>query len=64
MNATYLKAPTLYRDHLAHRAGWQYWTVNPEVRATIITLKSDDEFLVFSKEPTTAHRRPTRQWST
>ena len=49
MNATYLKAPTLYRDHLAHRAGWQYWTVNPEVRATIITLKSDDEFLVFSK---------------
>ena len=28
MNATYLKAPTLYRDHLAHRAGWQYWTVN------------------------------------
>jgi len=49
MNATYLKAPTLFRDHLAHRAGWQYWTVNPEVRATIITLKSDDEFLVFSK---------------
>jgi hypothetical protein len=49
MNATYLKAPTLYRDHLAHRAGWQYWTVNPEVRATIITLKSDDEFLIFSK---------------
>ena len=49
MNATYLKAPTLFRDHLAHRPGWQYWTVNPEVRATIITLKSDDEFLVFSK---------------
>ena len=49
MNATYLKAPTLYRDHLAHRPGWQYWTVNPEVRATIISLKSDEEFLVFSK---------------
>jgi 2-polyprenyl-6-methoxyphenol hydroxylase-like FAD-dependent oxidoreductase len=49
MNATYLKAPTLFRDHLAHRPSWQYWAVNPEVRATIITLKSDDEFLVFSK---------------
>jgi 2-polyprenyl-6-methoxyphenol hydroxylase-like FAD-dependent oxidoreductase len=49
MNATYLKAPTLYRDHLAHRPGWQYWTVNPEARATIISLKSDEEFLVFSK---------------
>ncbi len=51
MNATYLRAPTLYRDHLAHRHCWQYWVVNPEVRATIISLNSDDEFLVFSKAP-------------
>jgi hypothetical protein len=49
MNATYLRAPTLYREHLAHRHCWQYWVVNPEVRATIISLNSDDEFLVFSK---------------
>ena len=31
MNATYFRAPTLFRDHLAHRPGWQYWMVNPEV---------------------------------
>ena len=49
MNATYLRAPTFYRDRVAHEHGWQYWVVNPEVRATIITLNSDDEFLVFSK---------------
>ena len=30
MNATYFRAPTLYRDHLAHRPGWNYWMVNPE----------------------------------
>ena len=29
-NATYFRAPTLYRDHLAHRPGWNYWMVNPE----------------------------------
>ena len=29
-NATYFRAPTLYRDHLAHRPGWKYWIVNPE----------------------------------
>ena len=31
MNATYFRAPTLYRDHLAHRPGWNYWIVNPQV---------------------------------
>jgi 2-polyprenyl-6-methoxyphenol hydroxylase-like FAD-dependent oxidoreductase len=49
MIATHMRAPTLYRDHLAHRHGWQYWVVNPEVRATIIALRGDEEFLVFSK---------------
>jgi 2-polyprenyl-6-methoxyphenol hydroxylase-like FAD-dependent oxidoreductase len=49
MNATYLRAPTFYRDILAHQHGWQYWTINPEARATIISLNRDDEFLVFSK---------------
>jgi 2-polyprenyl-6-methoxyphenol hydroxylase-like FAD-dependent oxidoreductase len=49
MNATYLRAPTLHRDHLAARACWQYWVINPEVRATIISLNAEDEFLVFSK---------------
>lgn len=49
MIATHMRAPTLYRDHLARHHGWQYWVVNPEVRATIITLSGDEEFLVFSK---------------
>jgi len=49
MNATYLRAPTLYREHLVRDPGWQYWVVNPQVRATIISLNRDDEFLVFSK---------------
>ncbi len=49
MIATHMRAPTLYRDHLAHWHGWQYWVVNPEVRATIISLRGDEEFLVFSK---------------
>ena len=49
MIATHMRAPTLYRDHLARHRGWQYWVVNPQVRATIITLAGDDEFLIFSK---------------
>lgn len=49
MIATHMRAPTLYKDHLARRHGWQYWVVNPEVRATIISLRGDEEFLIFSK---------------
>jgi 2-polyprenyl-6-methoxyphenol hydroxylase-like FAD-dependent oxidoreductase len=49
MNATYFRAPTLYRDHLARRPGWNYWIVNPEMRFVLITLNDPDEFLVFSK---------------
>jgi 2-polyprenyl-6-methoxyphenol hydroxylase-like FAD-dependent oxidoreductase len=48
-NATYFRAPTLYRDHLAHRPGWNYWIVNPKGRCTIISLNDPDEFLAFSK---------------
>src|SRR5262245_45464247 len=49
MNATYFRAPTLYRDHLAGRPGWNYWIVNPQLRFVLITLNDADEFLVFSK---------------
>ncbi|MBN8965591.1 MAG: FAD-dependent monooxygenase [Rhizobiales bacterium] len=49
MVATHMRAPTLYRDHLARHHGWQYWMINPDMRATIITLAGDEEFLVFSK---------------
>ncbi len=58
MNATYLRAPTFYRDILVHQHGWQYWTINPDARATIISLNRDDEFLVFSKGDDTG-RVPT-----
>jgi 2-polyprenyl-6-methoxyphenol hydroxylase-like FAD-dependent oxidoreductase len=50
-NATYLRAPTLFRDHLAHRIGWNYWMVNPKGRCTIISLNDTQEFLAFSKAP-------------
>ena len=50
-NATYFRAPTLYRDHLAHRPGWNYWMVHPKGRCTIISLNDDEEFLAFSKAP-------------
>jgi len=49
MNATYFHAPTLYRDHLAQRPGWNYWIVNPEMRFVLITLNDPEDFLVFSK---------------
>jgi 2-polyprenyl-6-methoxyphenol hydroxylase-like FAD-dependent oxidoreductase len=49
MNATYFRAPTLYRDHLAQRPGWNYWIVNPHMRFVLITLNDTEEFLVFSK---------------
>jgi 2-polyprenyl-6-methoxyphenol hydroxylase-like FAD-dependent oxidoreductase len=50
-NATYFRAPTLYRDHLAHRPGWNYWVVHPKGRCTILALNDDEEFLAFSKAP-------------
>jgi 2-polyprenyl-6-methoxyphenol hydroxylase-like FAD-dependent oxidoreductase len=49
MNATFFRAPTLYRDHLEKRPGWNYWIVNPELRFVLITLNDPDDFLVFSK---------------
>lgn len=48
-NATYFRAPTLFRDYLAHRIGWNYWVVNPKGRCTIISLNDPQEFLSFSK---------------
>ncbi len=49
MIATHMRAPTLYKQHLAGRHGWQYWTVNADARMTLISLRGDEEFLVFSK---------------
>ncbi len=50
-NAIYFRAPTLFRDHLAHRLGWNYWVVHPKGRCTIISLNNDEEFLAFAKAP-------------
>jgi 2-polyprenyl-6-methoxyphenol hydroxylase-like FAD-dependent oxidoreductase len=50
-NATYFRAPTLFRDHLARRVGWNYWIVDPKGRCTIISLNNDEEFLAFTKVP-------------
>ena len=49
MNATYFRAPTLHREHLAHRPGWNYWIVNPQIRFVLITLNEAEDFLVLSK---------------
>jgi 2-polyprenyl-6-methoxyphenol hydroxylase-like FAD-dependent oxidoreductase len=49
MISTYLRAPTLYRDYLGSRRAWQYWVVNPELRAGLVALNGDDEFIVWSR---------------
>ncbi len=49
MFASYLRAPTLYRDVLKHRAAFQHWAINPDIRTTIIALNGTDEFLFWMK---------------
>jgi 2-polyprenyl-6-methoxyphenol hydroxylase-like FAD-dependent oxidoreductase len=49
MISTYLRAPTLYRDHLGRRRAWMYWVVNPELRSTLFTLNGKDEFMFYTK---------------
>jgi 2-polyprenyl-6-methoxyphenol hydroxylase-like FAD-dependent oxidoreductase len=45
MFSTYVRAPSLYRDFLGRRRAWQYWAVNPEIRASLIAVNGKDEFL-------------------
>ena len=49
MIATYLRAPTLYRDYLGRRRAWMYWVVNPELRTTLFALNGKDEFMFWIK---------------
>jgi len=49
MFASYLRAPTLYRDVLKDRACFQHWAVNPDIRTTIIALNGVDEFLFWMR---------------
>jgi 2-polyprenyl-6-methoxyphenol hydroxylase-like FAD-dependent oxidoreductase len=51
MIASYLRAPTLYRDHLNRRRAWMYWIVNPELRTTLFSLNGTDEFMFWTKPP-------------
>lgn len=52
MVSTYLRAPTLYRDHLHDKRAWQYWIVNPTLRTALVPLNGDDEFLLWSRDET------------
>lgn len=45
MFSTYVRAPSLYPDFLGRRRAWQYWAVNPEIRASLIAVNGKDEFL-------------------
>jgi 2-polyprenyl-6-methoxyphenol hydroxylase-like FAD-dependent oxidoreductase len=47
MVTSYLRAPGLRR--VVERPCWQYWAVNPEVRATLVSLDGLDEFLLITK---------------
>ncbi len=49
MISTYVRAPTLYRDHLGRRRAWMYWIVNPELRSTLFSLNGSDEFMFWTK---------------
>jgi len=45
MFSTYVRAPALHREFLGSRRAWQYWAVNPEIRASLIAVDGGDEFL-------------------
>ena len=49
MIASYLRAPTLCRDHLGRRRAWMYWVVNPDLRTTLFSLNGTDEFMFWTK---------------
>jgi len=49
MFASYLRAPTLYRDVLKDRACFQHWAINPDIRTTMIALNGKDEFLFWMR---------------
>lgn len=49
MLSTYFRAPTLDREILARRRAWQYWVLNPELRAALVALDGENEFLLLTK---------------
>lgn len=51
MFATYLRAPTLYRDFFGKRPAWLYWSITPEFQTALVAVNGVDEFLMFLKSP-------------
>jgi 2-polyprenyl-6-methoxyphenol hydroxylase-like FAD-dependent oxidoreductase len=45
MFSTYVRVPALYQKFFGTRRAWQYWTVNPEVRSSLIAVDGKEEFL-------------------
>jgi hypothetical protein len=48
MFAMHLRSPELYRV-IPHAPAWQYWAVNRERRAVLISLNGRDEFVVHTQ---------------
>jgi 2-polyprenyl-6-methoxyphenol hydroxylase-like FAD-dependent oxidoreductase len=48
MFSTYLRSREL-RRLMQPRLAWQYWAINPDVRATVISVDGQDEFLLRTK---------------
>jgi len=48
MFSTYIRSPAL-AELLRPRRAWQYWTVNPEVRSSVISVDGGAEFLFRTK---------------
>jgi 2-polyprenyl-6-methoxyphenol hydroxylase-like FAD-dependent oxidoreductase len=45
MFSTHIRSPELWERYLKKQPAWQYWTVNPEVRSSLISVNGTDEFL-------------------
>lgn len=44
MVSTYIRCPEFF-GRILRREGWQFWIVNPQIRANIVALDGRDEFL-------------------
>lgn len=52
MISSHVRAPTLYRDFLGDRRAFQYWSINPDQRITLVALNGVDEFLIWTPSDT------------
>jgi 2-polyprenyl-6-methoxyphenol hydroxylase-like FAD-dependent oxidoreductase len=49
MVASHVRLPTLQRDFIRGRRGWQYWSMTAERQMMLGALNGDDEFILFSQ---------------